>query len=73
MRRPIIEAFSEAKIGLCSSERVLLELEPGSREAVLVDSPARWDKDDRKLLGAALRSRLPVPDRRITVEVRCKR
>ncbi|PSM31581.1 serine/threonine-protein kinase [Haliangium sp. UPWRP_2] len=71
LRPAVAESFAEAQIRLCSGERVLLELD--SREVVLVDAPTRMDKDDRLLLRAALRSRLPAIDHRISVEVRCKR
>lgn len=71
LKPSVAESFAEAQIRLCSSERVLLDLD--SREVVLVDAPTRLDKDDRLLLRAALRSRLPAIDRRISVEVRCKR
>ena len=67
----VVEAFAEAQIRLCPGERVLLEQD--SREVVLVDAPTRMDKDDRLLLRGALRARLPATDRRISVEVRCKR
>ena len=71
LKPSVAESFAEAQIRLCSGERVLLELD--SREVVLVDAPTRMDKDDRLLLRAALRSRLPAIDHRISVEVRCKR
>lgn len=71
----IADAFAEAKVQLCASERVLLELD--SRDLVVVDAPGRLDKDDRALLRAALRpvlrSRMQTTSKRITVEVRCKR
>lgn len=71
LKPSVAESFAEAQIRLCSGERVLLELD--SRAVVLVDAPTRMDKDDRLLLRAALRSRLPAIDHRISVEVRCKR